>query len=73
MIDDEIVAQLVELPGGNLRLHVRGDEVQAFRGQPPGPAHAFEGFGPVDLDVATVGSHEIGGHIVHDGNYVIYF
>ena len=42
------------------------------------PALAFNGplaptLGPVNLDVATVGSHEIGGHIVHDGNYVIYF
>ena len=50
MIEDEVVAELVELAGGDARHDMRRDEVERLGGQAAGPAHAFEAFGAVQLD-----------------------
>src|ERR1051325_10895913 len=42
--DHVVVAQVVQLAGGDARLHVKGDEVEHLAGQPPGDAHALQLF-----------------------------
>ena len=44
VIDDEPVAQPVELAGGDPGADIGGDEVERLGGEHPGPPHAFEGF-----------------------------
>jgi len=36
------MAQVVQLPGRDAGLHVRGDEVEHFGGEAPGDAHPLE-------------------------------
>ena len=54
VIDDEAVAEPVELVGGDARLDVRRDEVERGGGEGPGLAHAREILGAVDLDPPLV-------------------
>ena len=44
VVEDEVVAELVELAGRDAGLDVGGDEVERLGGQPAGPAHAFKAF-----------------------------
>ena len=54
MPDNEVVAQRVELGGGDARLDVGGDEVQGFRSQTAGPAHRHEIVRAVNLECSGV-------------------
>ena len=54
VVEDEVVAELVELAGGDAGLDVRRDEVERLGRQAAGPAHAGEAFGAVELDGALV-------------------
>ena len=54
VVEDEVVAELVELAGGDARLDVGRDEVERLGRQPAGAAHALEALGAVDLDGALV-------------------
>ncbi len=49
-LDDEIMAKLIERFGAHPRHDVGGDEIQGFRRQPPGLAHAFEIVRRMDFD-----------------------
>ena len=42
MVADEVVAQPVELAGGDARFDTGCDEIESFGRQPAGPAHAVE-------------------------------
>ena len=52
--DDEIVAQLVQLAGGDAGLDMGRDKVERLRRQAAGPAHRVECLRVVDLDAAGV-------------------
>ena len=52
MVHAELVDQLVDVLGGDARLDLADQHVEAFGRQPAGLAHAFEGGGAVDLDLA---------------------
>ena len=54
--------EIVERLGGHARLHQRDERIEVFRGQPPGPAHAFEGLRPVQLDGAVAQENLAVGH-----------
>jgi hypothetical protein len=53
VIDDEPVAQPVEVAGGDPGTDMRSDEVERLGGENSRPPHAFECFRPVDLDPAV--------------------
>ena len=54
VIDNEPVAETIEVLGGHPRLDVGGDEVEGLRGKDAGPPHPLERLRPMDLDrVAT--------------------
>ncbi len=51
VIDDEAVAQQVELAGRHAGQHMRRDEIERRRAELARPAHALERVGAVDLDL----------------------
>src|SRR5690606_2974049 len=53
--DDHVVAQPVELIGGDARRHMIGDHVEHLGGQLPGPTHALEIVGAVPDYLARLG------------------
>ena len=63
--DDEVVAQPVQLAGGDAGLHVGRDEVERLGGEPAGLAHAVEGLGAVDLDAAGLVAPFLLGRFLH--------
>ena len=54
MVEDEIVAELVEFAGADAGLDIGRDEIQRFRRQQTRLAHALEILQAVDLDGALV-------------------
>src|SRR6266581_2910930 len=49
LLDDQVMAKTVELAGRDSRLDARGDEVEHFRGELPGDAHAPDFLGGLQM------------------------
>jgi hypothetical protein len=69
MIAREVVDQFVERLGGDAGLHMRHQHVEALRDQRTGLAHACEGGGAVQLDLAGFAERrQRGVNVTHAGN-----
>ena len=53
MVHRELEDQVVERLGGDAGLHGVDEQVERLGGQPAGLAHALEGLGAVQLDLAA--------------------
>src|SRR5262249_15521606 len=60
VVENEIVAKLVEFARADARLDVRRDEVERLGREPSGPAHALESVRPVQLDRTLVAPPIVG-------------
>src|SRR6267143_5623740 len=49
LLDDQVMAEAVELAGRDARLDARGDEVEHFPGELPGDAHALDLLGGLQM------------------------
>src|SRR5690606_20973237 len=65
VIDDEVVAEPVELAGRDAGPDVGRDEVERLRGQPARPAHAVEALLAVNLDGPPFRDGLVDVHLVH--------
>jgi hypothetical protein len=62
VLDDEGVAQRIQFLGAHAGHNMGADHVEAFRRQPPGPAHAFEIRAVMQADAFGRASFTAGAH-----------
>ncbi len=62
MIERELAHEIVQRLCRHSRLHQRRQRIEVLGRQPPGPAHAFESLGPMQLDRAVAQRGLVGGN-----------